>query len=129
MQTRVVVAERGWTHVLQDTRPGGRSARVRASVLDAAFEELGEKGYDGFTMEAVAQRSGVHKTTIYRRWPSREALVLDALDSRSDRYSPISATGALRSDLVLFAEDVFNKLSSPHGKAMLKSLVAAVSVW
>jgi AcrR family transcriptional regulator len=77
-------------------------------------------------MEAVARRSGVHKTTVYRRWPTREALVMDALDSRSDRYSPISASGAVRSDLLLFAEDVFSKLSSPHGKAMLKSLVAAV---
>src|SRR4051812_35568032 len=51
---------------------------------------------------------------------------MDALDSRSDRYSPISATGSLRPDLRLFAEDVFTKLSSPHGKALLKSLVAAV---
>lgn len=107
-------------------RPGGRSARVRAAVLDAAFEELGEKGYDGFNIEAVARRSGVHKTTVYRRWPTRESLVMDALDSRSDRHSKISATGSLRSDLLLFAEDVFAKLSSPHGKAMLKSLVAAV---
>jgi AcrR family transcriptional regulator len=99
---------------------------VRAAVLHAAFDELGEKGYDGFSMEAVARRSGVHKTTVYRRWPTREALVMDALDSRSDRYSPISGTGSLRTDLRLFAEDVFAKLSSPHGKAMLKSLVVAV---
>ncbi|HEY0580632.1 MAG TPA: TetR/AcrR family transcriptional regulator [Chloroflexota bacterium] len=107
-------------------RPGGRSARARAAVLNAAFAELGEKGYEGFSIEAVAQRSGVHKTTVYRRWPTREALVMDALDSRSDRYSPISPTGALRSDLRVFAEDVFTKLSSSHGKAMLKSLVVAV---
>jgi AcrR family transcriptional regulator len=99
---------------------------VRAAVLHAAFDELGEKGYEGFNMEAVARRSGVHKTTVYRRWPTRDALVMDALDSRSDRHSPISATGSLRADLRLFAEDVFTKLSSPHGKAMLKSLVAAV---
>ncbi|TME24990.1 MAG: TetR/AcrR family transcriptional regulator [Chloroflexi bacterium] len=107
-------------------RPGGRSARVRAAVLHAAFDELGEKGYDGFNMEAVARRSGVHKTTVYRRWPTRDALVVDALDSRGDRHSPISVTGSLRADLRVFAEDVFAKLSSPHGKAMLKSLVSAV---
>lgn len=94
--------------------------------MHAAFAELGEKGYDGFSMEAVARRSGVHKTTVYRRWPTREALVIDALDSRSDRYSPISGTGSLRTDLRIFAEDVLAKLSSQHGKAMLKSLVAAV---
>ncbi len=107
-------------------RPGGRSARVREAVLNAAFAELGEKGYAGFNMEAVARRSGVHKTTVYRRWPTREALVMDALDSRSDRYTPIPVTGSLRGDLRAFGEEVFAKLSSPHGRAMLKSLVAAV---
>jgi AcrR family transcriptional regulator len=108
------------------TRPGGRSARVRAAVLHAAFDELGEKGYAGFSMEAVARRSGVHKTTVYRRWPTRDALVIDALDSRSDRYSPLPASGSVRGDLRAFGLDVFSKLSSQHGKAMLKSLVAAV---
>jgi AcrR family transcriptional regulator len=107
-------------------RLGGRSARVREAVLTAAFAELGEKGYEDFNLEAVAPRSGVHKTTVYRRWPTREALVVDALDSRSDRYSPIAETGSIRDDLVAFGEDVLGKLSSPHGKAMLKSLVAAV---
>jgi AcrR family transcriptional regulator len=107
-------------------RPGGRSARVREAVLRAAFAELGEKGYGGFNMEAVARRSGVHKTTVYRRWPTRESLVMDALDSRSDRYSPLPSTGSLRGDLRAFGEDVFAKLSSPHGRAMLKSLVAGV---
>lgn len=107
-------------------RPGGRSARVRESVLHAAFDELGEKGYAGFSMEAVARRSGVHKTTVYRRWPTREALVIDALDSRSDRYSLVPASGSVRADLRAFGLDVFSKLSSRHGKAMLKSLVAAV---
>jgi AcrR family transcriptional regulator len=108
-------------------RPGGRSARVREAVLNAAFAELGDKGYDGFSMEAVAQRSGVHKTTVYRRWPTRDALVVDALDSRSDRHgAPTPDTGSLRRDLRAFGEDVFAKLTAPHGKAMLKSLVAAV---
>src|SRR5215207_412158 len=108
-------------------RPGGRSARVREAVLNAAFAELGDKGYDGFSMEAVAQRSGVHKTTVYRRWPTRDALVVAALDSRSDRYtSPTPDTGSLGGDLRAFGEDVFAKLTAPHGNAMLKSLVAAV---
>lgn len=99
---------------------------MREAVLSAAFAELGEKGYDDFNLEAVARRSGVHKTTVYRRWPTREALVVDALDSRSDRYSPIAESGSVRDDLVSFAEVVQEKLSSAHGKAMLKSLVAAV---
>src|SRR2546422_1958694 len=107
-------------------RPGGRSARVRQAVLDAAFAELGEKGYGGLNIEAVAQRSGVAKTTVYRRWPTRDELVADALDSRSDRNEPVPDTGTLRGDLKEFCEGVRAKLTSNHGKAMLKSLVAAV---
>ena len=107
-------------------RPGGRSARVRQSVLNAAFAELGEKGYGGLSIEAVALRSGVAKTTVYRRWPTRDELIADALDSRSDRYEPVPDTGSLRGDLKQFCEGVRAKLTSNHGKAMLKSLVAAV---
>ena len=107
-------------------RPGGRSARVRQSVLDAAFAELGEKGYGGLSIEAVALRSGVAKTTVYRRWPTRDELIADALDSRSDRYEPVPDTGSLREDLKQFCEGVRAKLTSNHGKAMLKSLVGAV---
>src|SRR2546426_11903021 len=107
-------------------RPGGRSARVRQAVLDAAFTELGEKGYGGLSIEAVALRSGVAKTTVYRRWPTRDELVADALDSRSDRYEPVPDTGSLRGGLKEFCEGVRAKLTSNHGKAMLKSLVAAV---
>jgi len=87
---------------------------------------LGEKGYGGLSIEAVAQRSGVAKTTVYRRWPTRNELVADALDSRSDRYEPVPDTGSIRGDLKAFCEGVRAKLTSNHGKAMLKSLVAAV---
>ncbi|WP_375708337.1 TetR family transcriptional regulator [Actinomadura sp. K4S16] len=61
-------------------RPGGRTARTRAQVLDAVLAELGEHGYDGLTMEAVAARAGVHRAAALggplrpvrgRRHPSR----------------------------------------------------------
>ena len=92
-------------------RPGGRSARIRQAVLDAAFAELGEKGYGGLSIEAVALRSGVAKTTVYRRWPTRDELVADALDSRSDRNEPVPDTGSLRGDLKEFCEGVRAKLT------------------
>src|SRR5436309_15957251 len=107
-------------------RPGGRSARIRQAVLDAAFAELGEKGYGGLSIEAVAQRSGVAKTTVYRRWPTRDELVADALDSRSDRNEPLPDTGPLRGDLKALCEGVRAKITSNYGKAMLKSRVATV---
>jgi len=107
-------------------RLGGRSARVRAAVLDAAFAELDEHGYGGFSIESVARRSGVHKTTIYRRWPTREALLVSALDSRTDRDVAIPNNSSLRGDLLQFGELVHGRLTSRQGNAMLKSLIAAV---
>ena len=63
---------------------------------------------------------------MYRRWPTRDELIADALDSRSDRNEPAPDTGSLRGDLKEFCEGVRAKLTSNHGKAMLKALVAAV---
>ena len=63
-------------------RPGGRSARVRSAVLAATLEVLVETGYDGMTVDAVAARAGVHKTTVYRRWPTKAALVAAAAADR-----------------------------------------------
>ena len=99
---------------------------MREAVLGAAFAELDEHGFGGFSIDAVARRSGVHKTTIYRRWPTREALLVYALDTRSDRDVPVPNTGSLRSDLRRFGEMVLGKLTSPNGFALLKSLVVAV---
>ncbi|WP_173476330.1 TetR/AcrR family transcriptional regulator, partial [Streptomyces sp. 150FB] len=49
-------------------RPGGRGARIRTRVLDAVRAHLLAYGYDGLTVDAVAARAGVHRTTVYRRW-------------------------------------------------------------
>ncbi|MFC7589155.1 TetR/AcrR family transcriptional regulator [Nonomuraea antimicrobica] len=49
-------------------RPGGRTARVRAAVLEATQDELVERGFHELTMDQVAARAGVGKTTVYRRW-------------------------------------------------------------
>ena len=98
---------------------------MRQAVLDAAFAELDEHGYADFSIDAVARRSGVHKTTIYRRWPTREALLVYALDTRSDRDLPTPNAGSLRAELQQFGELVLAKLTSTHGNALLKSLVSA----
>jgi len=81
---------------------GGRSETVVRRVLDAAIDELARSGYAGFRMDEVASRAAVNKTTIYRRWPSRSALV-GALVERlraSLRRSPLPDTGRLESDLI-----------------------------
>lgn len=76
-----------------------RVLRSRAAVIGAALSLLAERGIAGTTMEAVAERSGVAKTTIYRQWESQSALVLDAFASAL-RPPADPGTGTLRGDLV-----------------------------
>ena len=81
---------------------GGRSEQVVRRVLDAAIVELARSGYHGFRVDVVASRAAVNKTTIYRRWPSRAALVTALVDRMRAplRESPLPDTGRLESDLV-----------------------------
>lgn len=81
------------------SRPGGRTARTRAAVRDATLAELAAYGYAGLTVEAVAARSGVHKTTVYRRWGGVDGLVVDALAlADEDDWAPPD-TGSFDDDL------------------------------
>lgn len=78
-----------------------RDAAVDEAILGATAELLGEVGFTGLTVDAVAARAGVGKATIYRRWDGKEQLVLDALTaSRMQLETP--DTGALRTDLLAF---------------------------
>ena len=81
---------------------GGRSEEVVRRVLDAAILELARSGHAGFRMDVVASTAEVNKTTIYRRWPNRAALVAAAVDRMRTplRESPLPDTGRLESDLV-----------------------------
>jgi AcrR family transcriptional regulator len=81
---------------------GGRSEQVVRRVLDAAILELARSGHAGFRMDAVASMAKVNKTTIYRRWPSRAALVAAVVDRMRTplRESPLPDTGQLERDLV-----------------------------
>ena len=81
----------------EGVRRGGRSARVVESVLRATVEELGTVGYTALRVEDVAERSGVNKTSIYRRWPSKVELVAAALLNHA-RNHEAPDTGSLRED-------------------------------
>lgn len=68
-------------------RPGRpRDSRVDVDVVTAALEVLADEGFDGFTVEAVAARCGVAKTSIYRRFASREELILGSLIRLNDDF-------------------------------------------
>ena len=83
------------------TRPPGRprSAQAARSIQDAAIELFVEQGFEAMSMEGVAARAGVGKTTIYRRWDSKEELVMDALVCHLTTVDDPD-TGSLREDLV-----------------------------
>lgn len=78
-----------------------RGAQLVSALLDAAWSELLENGYDGFTIDAVAVRAGTSRAVIYRRWPSKQELVRGVLAHRgANNWPPPSDTGSLRSDLI-----------------------------
>lgn len=105
--------------------PPGRGPKVRAAVLAAAVDELSERGYAAFTIENVAQRATVHKTTVYRRWPDRDALIADALDESVATELPLPDTGSLDEDLRALARGLVAWINSPSGRAVLAVMVPA----
>ncbi len=76
-----------------------RSEKARRAILDAAAELLLLRGLGAVSMDAVAERAGVSKATIYRWWPSKEMLALDALLDWADASAPPRDTGSLRGDV------------------------------
>jgi AcrR family transcriptional regulator len=106
-------------------RTGGRSARVREAVLKAAVQAVAEHGADAVSISAVARQAEVHETSVYRRWPTKEHLVLEALLDYSEAKLPIPDTGTLRDDLVAFATEVTAYLDSPLGRTLARSMAVA----
>jgi AcrR family transcriptional regulator len=102
-------------------RAGGRTARVRAAVFEAAFAELRLRGYSAVSIDDIAARAGVHKTTIYRRWATKDKLLVDAVRDLLDMPAPTPDTGSIETDLREFARWIVLVLTSDVG-------VAAVSV-
>jgi AcrR family transcriptional regulator len=94
-------------------------------VLYAALELLGESGLDRLTVAEIAERAGVHETSIRRRWRTKENLVCDALLNYSEQHLPIPDTGSLREDLVAFAAELAAYLATPLGRALLHAMTAA----
>jgi AcrR family transcriptional regulator len=103
-------------------RPGGRSARIRTSVIAATLAELAASGYSGLSLESVARRAGVHKTTVYRRWGTREQLVVEAMLERAGERISVPDTGSLRADLLELAQTAAANAASPEVAAMARAV-------
>jgi AcrR family transcriptional regulator len=105
-------------------RPGGRSARVRESVLAASLDLITTKGLSGCTVAEIAKKSGVHETTIYRKWGSVERLLLDSLIDTIGGEMPIPDTGSLRTDLMASLESGIAFYRTSLGKTLVRALGA-----
>lgn len=108
-------------------RPGGRTARVRESVLRAAGDALAEHGFDRLDLADVARRAEVGKTTVYRRWSTPTGLIADLLDDMAEQSSPRSRTGSLDEDLRANARLVLKTLTDPRQGALFRSVIAAAT--
>ncbi|GAA2397606.1 TetR/AcrR family transcriptional regulator [Nonomuraea africana] len=109
------------------SRQVGRGEKVRAAVQAATLAELVEKGYAALTVEGVALRAGVHKTTLYRRWKDRESLVADALADLSAMDVPIPDTGSVESDLGELARSLVRMMTGPTGRALLAAMFSGAA--
>jgi AcrR family transcriptional regulator len=109
-------------------RPGGRSARVVAAVHAAVndlVKEFVTHGNPGeVTVSEIAERAGVNPTSIYRRWGTLEALMLDVEEARVEVRSPIPNTGTLRGDLLAYARQVNREINRPGGMTFLGAALA-----
>ncbi|GAB2857632.1 TetR/AcrR family transcriptional regulator [Nocardioides pacificus] len=108
-------------------RPPGRPREDDADdrIMDAALLEYAEHGRAGFTLNGCARRSGVGKSSIYRRWPDKDALLAAAVNARSRALEDVD-TGTLRTDLEALAANLLRYWLDPAGWVTIRIAVDAV---
>ncbi|VTU22102.1 TetR/AcrR family transcriptional regulator [Variovorax sp. RA8] len=110
---------------LPASRPGGRSARVQVAVHKATRELLDEQGRASVTVPMIAARAGVTPSTIYRRWGDLAELLADVAVERLKPDSEPLDTGSLKGDLLAWADQFRDEMSSELGRAMVRDVVSA----
>lgn len=125
------------TDCLKDQRPAKRprfsqrdwidprAQRSRALLLEAAAALLQERGYTGCTIDAIIERTGVSRSTIYRHWPSRTELLAEVLNAR-DEQAVIADTGTLRGDLIAFLLERWRGLDEDPVAGRLQTLTGII---
>ncbi len=96
---------------------------MRAAILAAALAELSEHGYAGLSAAGVADRAGVNRTTVHRRWPDRAELVADALRESSEAATPIPDTGSFRGDMEQLLHSIATTIDNAANRRLIRSLV------
>lgn len=105
-------------------RPRGRP--IEEAIVSATLQELALHGLEGLSIPRVAAAAEVNKTTVYRRWPTREALVAAALGTAlRETAGQIQDTGTLRGDLLVLVQLVAARMGSPEGRALARAALGA----
>lgn len=112
----------------QINAPSGRPRSIQAdqAILQATLDLLAEVGYESMSIEAIASRAGVGKTTIYRRYTSKEELVADAIESLREEL-PIPDTGSFWGDMDILINNAAKKIDSPLGRQTLALIISTAS--
>jgi AcrR family transcriptional regulator len=105
--------------------PQKRSEKSHQAILKAAIELVKEEGYASTTIEGIATRAGVGKQTIYRWWPSKAAVIMEAFQYSVAEKVPMPNTGSTRSDLQTFTRKLCYVLSKPIACHTTAGLIAA----
>jgi AcrR family transcriptional regulator len=107
-----------------DTEQDPRVERSRRVILEAVLEELGEVGYGALTIESVAARAGVGKSTIYRHWAGKLALVEDAFRTMKAQ-ALIPESGSLRDRVIGFLDQIARLVEESTYSACMPALIEA----
>ncbi|MER5754606.1 TetR/AcrR family transcriptional regulator [Streptomyces sp. NPDC002088] len=113
------------TRRTRGVQTGPRSRQVISSVRAATLAELERVGFTAMTVDAVARAAGVNRTTIYRRWPSKTALLATVVEPLLQRYDDIPETGDACKDLVAVMRMICEAWTSPEGQALRVAAGAA----
>lgn len=108
-------------------RPTGAAVlqgQITSAITEAALDELAKHGYGRLSMEAVAKRAGVGKSALYRRWPSKQDMVISALSQFSIPLAEITDTGSFHGDLVATLRALHDWLTHPRIATILPDLTA-----
>jgi AcrR family transcriptional regulator len=105
-----------------------RSARAHQAILDAALAQLVSRGFADLRLEHVAAEAGVGKATIYRRWPSKEALALDLLMQLAAPHIAIDDAGDTRAELLAAVTNAMRALTDTPFGPLIRALLSQIAL-
>ncbi|MDA2891894.1 TetR/AcrR family transcriptional regulator [Mycolicibacterium sp. BiH015] len=105
--------------------PANRNEQSRRAILDASFSMIGELGYDKISIEAIARRAGVSKQTIYRWWPSKGAVILEAATESLSAVVTLADTGDIVADIRTQLTAILELINSTAFGPAYRCLIAA----